>query len=363
VSPERDERISGGLPVRIAIVGVNWGERVLRELQSPRWREHIEVVGLAARRAAHAEEVAARYGVPAFAGFDEVLADERVEAVALMVGPDVRHELTLACLRAGKHVMTTKPLDLDADRALTVLHEAESLGLALHLNSPQPVLAPDLLQIEEWVEEHDLGRMISCRGEQWVSYREDADGSWYDDPQLLPVAPIGRLGIYVLNDMVQLFGSPERVLVSHSRIATGRPTPDNALALLGYPEGALCSLFTSLTVDDGEPYRCAMTINFERGTIYRNVGPSDPAPSRDRVRLELATRDPAGAPVRLEAVVAGGSGTYNWQAFIDAVRHPATPLVAGLTPGRLVEPLRTLAALGRAERSGGWEPLTERTTS
>lgn len=350
-------------PVRIAIVGVNWGERVLRELLSPRWRDSFEIAGLASRRVAHAAEVAARYDVPVFAGLDEVLADDSVEAIALMVGPDVRHELTLACLRAGKHVMTTKPLDLDADRALAMLREAERLGVALHLNSPQPVLAPDLMQIEEWVREHDLGRMISCRGEQWVSYREEADGTWYDDPELLPVAPIGRLGIYVLNDMVQLFGSPQRVLVSHSRIVTGRPTPDNALALLEYPGGALCSLFTSLTVDDGEPYRCAMTINFQRGTVYRNVGPSDPAPSRDRVRLELATRDTAGAPMRVETIVAGGSGTYHWQVFIDAVRHPAAGVVSGLTPEELVEPLRTLAALGRAERSGHWEPITERTTS
>jgi predicted dehydrogenase len=132
-------------------------------------------------------------------------------------------------IRAGKHVMTTKPFELDPQAAANVLAEAKSLGMVVHLNSPPATRPGDIQQIFNWQREHDLGRPVSAQCQTWVSYREKPDGSWYDDPKRCPVAPIFRLGIYAINDLMFLFKNPRQVSVMHSRLFTQRPTPDHAL--------------------------------------------------------------------------------------------------------------------------------------
>lgn len=74
---------------------------------------------------------------------------------------------------------------------------------------------------------------LGARADIWASYREQADGTWYDDPQKCPVAPVFLLGIYLINDLIQLFGPVRDVQVLQSRLSTGRPTADNGqLSLL-----------------------------------------------------------------------------------------------------------------------------------
>jgi predicted dehydrogenase len=147
--------------------------------------------------------------------------------------------------------MTTKPLELDASAALSVLREAREMGRVIHLNSPAPVLPMDISQIMEWQSAYKLGNPVGCRADVWASYTEQADGSWYDDPERCPVAPIFRLGIYLINDLIAIFGEPEEVQVFASRIATGRPTPDTAQLGIRFANGGLANIFSSFCVRDG----------------------------------------------------------------------------------------------------------------
>ena len=336
--------------IPIVIVGVNWGLQMIRELRSPkaatcsRWR------GCARRIRKKAERVAAEVGTKAYRDLDAILADPAVPAVGLFVPPDVRAPMVRAALAAGKAVITTKPLDLDPDTGLEVLREARRQGQVLHLNSPQPVPAPDLAQIKRWQDEYQLGRMVGCRADLWVSYQEKPDGTWYDDPARAPGAPITRLGIYLLNDLVQLHGTPDLVYLLQSRLRTGRPTADNAQLTLRFPDGALGNVYVSFCVDDGQPYGSSLTLNYERGTIYRNVGPFERPPSRDDVRLELCARPAEGERVLERAEVTGGSGTYNWEVFARAVRGER--LDDEVEPEEVVASLRVIAAMARSEQSG-----------
>jgi predicted dehydrogenase len=336
--------------VPIAIVGLNWGLEMIRQLRSPMANHLFEVAGVCAAHYDKAQRIGAEVGAKAYPDLDAILRDPEVPAVGLFVPPDVRAPLVLQALRAGKEVITTKPLDLDPDTGLEVLREARRLGRVLHLNSPQPVLAPDLAQIRRWERDLDLGRMIACRAELWVSYREQADGTWFDDPLRAPAAPIFRLGIYMLNDLMLLYGMPESVYLLHSRIRTGRPTPDNAQVSMRWGDGALGNLLVSFCVDDGEPYRSALTLNYERGTVYRNVGPFEPPPTRDHVRLEVSARRPDGGRILNSAKADGGSGTYNWEAFYRAVRGER--LENEIEPEQIVAGLRVMTAIGRSEQSG-----------
>ena len=54
---------------------------------------------------------------PAYGSFDEMLDDDRVDAVHICSPNDLHHEQVMAALRAGKHVVCEKPLALTSAQA------------------------------------------------------------------------------------------------------------------------------------------------------------------------------------------------------------------------------------------------------
>lgn len=339
--------------VRIGFVGLGWGAQVAESLLAGPDRERFELALVCDADPSRVAEFQTRHPVAGTTSFDDVLSDPSIAAVGLFSGPVGRAELLRRIIRAGKDVMTTKPFELDPVAARAVLEEAGRLGRTIQVNSPPPEPPGYLRQIERWREEYDLGRPVSCRAEMLVAYREKADGRWLDDPALCPVAPIFRLGIYPLNDLVRLFGRVREVQVLTSRLFTGRPTPDNAQLGLRFANDALGTIHASFCVDNGQHYANALTLNYERGTILRNVAPVDYAKAEGSSRLSLvATR---GREVRQATWESDEvSGSYPWEAFHAAItgsRRIALPV------GDIVSAVEVVAAMARAERSGRNEPV------
>jgi predicted dehydrogenase len=312
----------------------------------------VRVSGVCDLNMDKARALAAELEVPVYAGLEAVLADPTVEAVGVFTGPAGRGRLLERILDAGRHVMTTKPFELDPAEAARALAAAARNGRALHLNSPAPMPSADLAQIRRWMADGRLGRPVSLHARTWADYREQADGSWLDDPMLCPGGPLFRLGVYFLNDFASLPGKPVEVQVQQSRLRTGRPTADNAQISIVYEGGALANIFASFCVGDGHPYRDEVTLACEHGTIRRwmvRTGAIDM--SRDHAVVELQR---AGEPPEQRVTGPGDyAGWYGWDAFHAAVRgldgavmHDAAATLAGV---RLLAALKRAALSGRAE--------------
>ncbi len=330
-------------PLRLAVVGLSFGKYILNSPESPLASDLFKLVAVSDLRRNLAEETASAFGVKAYSSIDEVLQDDSVEVVGLYTQPSGRAKLLRDILRAGKSVMTTKPFELDSDEAESVLREAQSLGLVVHLNSPSPEPTLDLFQIRSWASEFDLGRLISARGEVWGPYLEKADGSWMDDPMLCPGGAMMRLGIYLINDIIQLAGPVEQANLTASRVRTGRPTPDNAMLTMSFASGCLASVYASLCVDDGDRYSNGLILNYERGTIYRNVGPAATSRKPDGSALSLVMREEESRRVMAEKTFKEYSGVYQWKNLARAVlKHES---ISDSYIQRIVEGVKVLEAM------------------
>ncbi|MDZ4701943.1 MAG: Gfo/Idh/MocA family oxidoreductase [Rhodothermales bacterium] len=279
----------------LGIVGLNFGANVIEtQLLGGPAEPWFELRAVCDADAARARAAGERYGVPAYSSLGDLLADDTIRAVGLFTGPAGRAGLLGQIIRAGRDVMTTKPFERDPEAAAAVLREAVALGRTIHLNSPGPFLEPDLRRIKQLEATHDLGRPVALRWETWCNYREQADGSWYDDPERCPAAPLFRLGIYAINEFVQLMAGraePESVQVVTSRLFTGRPTADNAMLILRFTDGTLGSIFASFCIDDGAAYPDTLTVGYERGTIVRKDLPfAAGEPQRKSVQLHTGPR-------------------------------------------------------------------------
>ncbi|MFT3877016.1 MAG: Gfo/Idh/MocA family oxidoreductase [Propioniciclava sp.] len=143
---------------RVAVIGAGyWGPNLARNFAaSPEWT----LVAVCDRDEARASKLAAAVGhVDVETSVDELLARDDLDAVAIATPAATHHPLTLAALRAGKHVVVEKPIADSIEKAQEMVDEAKRRGLVLmtdHTFCYTPVVA----KIRELIENGDLGDIL-----------------------------------------------------------------------------------------------------------------------------------------------------------------------------------------------------------
>jgi predicted dehydrogenase len=139
--------------VRVAVVGLGyWGPnlvRVLHEVPGAR------VVAVCDSRPEALQRIAPKYlAVRIATSYEQVLADESVDAVAIATPVSTHFELAAAALRAGKHVFVEKPLAGSSAEAIELIELARREGRTLmpghtFLYSPPVNLSCELIEAGE----------------------------------------------------------------------------------------------------------------------------------------------------------------------------------------------------------------------
>lgn len=109
--------------VRLGVIGAGWHARQML-IPAIQRCEGLRIVAIATGRAETAAAVSAQFGYPAVVGHEALLRRDDVDAVVIATPADIQTEITVAALRAGKHVFCETP----GPRAL---EELETVGRAL----------------------------------------------------------------------------------------------------------------------------------------------------------------------------------------------------------------------------------------
>jgi predicted dehydrogenase len=340
--------------VKIALVGLNFGRHIAAELLNS--KPASELFELAALCDADPKRLAAecsKLSLPGYAGIEELFAARPdIQTIGLYTGPNGRAQLLRKLFAAGRDVMTTKPFELDPEAARAILAEARAAGRTVHLNSPSPEPAPDIAAMLSLREKFSMGQLVSARFETYSRYDEKTDGSWYDSQELCPLAPVFRIGVYGINDILYFDSDPELVQTLGARIFTGRPTPDNAQLSLRFRSGAIASVFASLATNPGAAYPNRLELLFEKGQLCRAAGVSA-SEEPERVLVEASAFGSGGKPhvERLAIPRSSASGSYRWASFAAALRE-RRPLPEKAA-AHVVDGIRVLAAMKRSHLNGG----------
>jgi predicted dehydrogenase len=335
-------------PIRLGLLGLNFGESIARKIAQS--VDCLKVVAVCEIDQTKLHRVARGLGVKAYGELDGMLDDPEIEAVAVFSGSSGRARLISKILQRDRHVLTTKPFELEVAEAEQVLLEAQERRLVVHLNSPGPESPEDISTIQNWREQYDLGRPLAFHAKTWSNYREQPNSTWYDDPEKCAAAPILRLGIYFLNEFACFMGKPRSVHVVQSRIFTKRPTSDHAHMTIEFENGSIGSVFASFCIEDGHPWRDEISLNFERGTVNRWVERhSETDMSKDYAVTELWKK--GMNTIRSKTSSGSFAGWYQWEAFQRAIRQGegmnakyAHDILYGI---RLLEAMRLSAISGK----------------
>ncbi len=159
------------------------------------------------RKAAEAEFPAAR----AYASLDDLMADDDVE-VALVATPPAQHSmLTLALLRAGKHVACEKPLCLtlaEADQIIAAA-AANDRVLTVHQNRRWD---PDFVALRRAVAAGLLGEVFNV--ETFVGGYAHPCRTWHSD-SAISGGTMYDWGSHHIDWVLQLLGESPRLVQTH----------------------------------------------------------------------------------------------------------------------------------------------------
>jgi predicted dehydrogenase len=311
----------------------------------------LELVGAYDVQDGRAAGIVAEFGGTAYASLDELLADERVEAVVNLTAAVVHADVTRAALSAGKHVHSEKPLAMHYADAAELVDLAQSRRLGLSA-SPATLLGEAQQTMWKLIREGAIGRAR-------VAYAEANWGkveSWHPAPATLhAVGAMGDVGVYPIAILTAIFG-PARSVTAYSTTVepnridlAGAPfvleTPDFIVALLELESGLVARVTASFYVGPG--YQRGLEVHGDEGMLYLPTwGEAD-------AKLKRSRTDNADDYAEVELVREPYHGIDWARPLVDlaaAVADGRPPRASGEQAAHIVE---ILDAIARSSRDGG----------
>lgn len=136
----------------------------------------IRVVGILGSSPEKAQRFAAEHGLPkAYRSFDEILADDEVQAIHITTPNRWHYDTTKAALLAGKHVLCEKPLTMNSRESAELVALARQVKLAAGVNYNYRFY-PTSLEARARVRGGAVGEVFSIFGnyvQDWLLYPTD----------------------------------------------------------------------------------------------------------------------------------------------------------------------------------------------
>ena len=181
-------------------------------------------------------EVAKQFGARAVASIDELLL-QGLDAVYIATPPHGHREQTLACARAGKHVLCEKPLGLtvaDAEAMMAACTQAKvRLGTAFMMRFHTQHQAALKL-----IREGALGQPVFGRA-QLSCWYPPMPGAWRQDPGMSGGGSLIDMGGHCIDLLEMFFGPVKSVSCFTNRTVHSYASEDSAVASLRFANDAL----------------------------------------------------------------------------------------------------------------------------
>jgi predicted dehydrogenase len=255
-------------------------------LRGARTSAGAEVVAVASRDRGRAEAYAAEKGIPrAHGSYDDLLADEAVEAVYVPLPNSMHLPWSERALAAGKHVLCEKPLSRRAADVEAAFDAAERAGRIL-MEGFMWRYHPATEAVARLVGEGAIGRLRVVRAAFGFTLDPGAENvRWAGE---LEGGAVMDVGCYCLSALRLLAGEPERV--SAELVEGGDGVDARVAAVLRFGGDVLGMLDCAFDV----PYRSAIEVVGETGTIVS----LDPWHGRSpAVRIQRPDTEPEEVPV------------------------------------------------------------------
>jgi len=319
-----------------------------------------------------AQAMAGRHQALALTDLSEALTLPDIDAVAICTPSGQHADMVVAALKAGKHVVVEKPLDISLEAAYRVAAAERESDRRVTVIS-QHRFDTSSRVVHDALSSGRLGKVSSgiASISWWRSQAYYDSAGWRGTWALDGGGALMNQGIHTIDLLVWFLGEPVEVfawtgLLAHERIEV----EDTAVATIRFASGALGVIQGTTSAYPGLNAR--VQIHGDRGSAVIDndeltyfhaardgeIGPDIGAGSPDNQALPLLTAEVASA----DSGAAGPkptSHTAQYQDFLSCVAKGHPPLVTVAQATRTLAVIRAIyesADCGRRVQVTGLEP-------
>ncbi|MCX7825579.1 MAG: Gfo/Idh/MocA family oxidoreductase, partial [Verrucomicrobiae bacterium] len=191
--------------------------------------------------------VANQFHARAAATVDELLRGD-IEAVYIASPPAAHREQAIACAKAGKHVLSEKPLGMTVADAEAMIGACRNAGVWLGVAFMMRFVAQHQAALRI-IREGRLGKPVFGRA-QLSCWYPPIPGAWRQDPQTGGGGALMDMGGHCMDLLEMFFGPVRAVSCFIGRTVHGYAAEDSAVASLVFQNGALGVVDTFFCVPD-----------------------------------------------------------------------------------------------------------------
>ena len=284
--------------VKVGIIGCG---KIAQVRHIPEYLDNpnAKLTGLYDLNLQRAKELAEKYDCKSYESVEEMLADPEIDAVSVCVANHVHAEITIAALKAGKHVLCEKPMATKLKDCQMMVDTAEQMGKKL---------------------------MIGQNPETWSV--DAGPQNWFFDKKRAAMGAMADLGVhktdliqYLLNDTVE--ETTAKVTTLDKKDSNGNliGVDDNAICIYKMKSGIIGTMTASWTYYGEEDNSTIIYGTEGMLKIYH-----DP-----KYCIELIRKDGGKVFYDIDQIQTNDNQTKSGiiDAFVESVENDTEPAVPG----------------------------------
>lgn len=279
-----------------------------------------------------AEELAQKYNAKVYHSYEDMVSDNCIDAISVCSSNETHASITVAALKAGKHVLCEKPMATNLDEARGMIDAALENKRHLMIDHSQRLI-PAHIKAKEILDSGEMGRIITFRtcfkhaGPEFWSV-DKSKNTWFFNKKAASFGALGDLGIHKSDLIMWLTGQEVSDVFALVDTIDKR---DDAGKPIGVEDNAVCIFKMSGGIEGTMEVSWCCYGNEDNSTIiYCDRGVMKIfADAAFDIVLEM--KDGSSVQYKL-----GGISTNTRQlnsgvidAFIDGLIHDKAPLIPG----------------------------------
>lgn len=255
-----------------------------------------------------ARDAADRLGYETYtADWRDIVNDPEIDVIDIVTPNDSHAAIAIAAAKAGKHIISEKPLARTGEEAKTMLDAVNEAGVK-HMVAFNYRRTPAVALAKKYIEDGTIGKILNFRGTYLQDFSADPNSplSWRFKKDVAGSGALGDIGAHVVDFARYLVGEIGEVMASAKTWVPERPiqeggvdklgtvkysgdvpkdkvdVDDEILTLLRFENGAIGSLEATRNAW-GRNNFLTFEIHGEKGSLYFNYE------RRDELQVSLST--------------------------------------------------------------------------
>ena len=195
--------------IGVAIAGLGFGEKV--HLPALYKNKNLNPVALWHPREARLKTACDKYHLKGHQNWSNIINDPQIDAIIIATPPEIRYELAIEALSAGKHLLLEKPVAITSDEIISIQKLALRNRLSVAVDFEYRAV-PIFMQLKNMLDKNIIGTPWLIKLDWLMSSRADESRAWnWYSESTKGGGVIGALGTHAFDLLHWLFGETRSV--------------------------------------------------------------------------------------------------------------------------------------------------------